>query len=239
VRRGESIELKNKKKDTPSLLHCFTASHLLKATNISHSFDYLLFENVDLTLNPKESIAIVGVSGSGKSTLLHILSTLLKPNSGKVYLFEKDIYNIKPKEVLKIRRELIGIIFQSHYLFKGFSAYENIMVASLLAKEKIDEELIKKFGIEKVINKKVTELSGGEQQRVSIARILTKKPKIIFADEPTGNLDKKTANEVMDKVFEYIYTNGAALFLVTHDMELARRCNKVYRLESKSLFISH
>ncbi|WP_281952028.1 ABC transporter ATP-binding protein [Nitrosophilus kaiyonis] len=221
----------------PSHLHSFTPSQLLKAINISHSFDYPLFNNVNLTLNENDSIAVVGVSGSGKSTLLHILSTLLKPNSGEVYLFGKEIYSIKPKEVLKIRREKIGIIFQSHYLFKGFSAYENIMVASLLAKEKIDEEIIKKFKIEKVINKKVTELSGGEQQRVSIARVLTKKPKIIFADEPTGNLDKKTANEVMDKVFEYIKEENAALFLVTHDLELAKRCNRVYRLENGSLVL--
>ncbi len=223
----------------PSTFNLQPSTFLLKATSISHSFDYPLFENVDLTLNPKESIAIVGVSGSGKSTLLHILSTLLEPKKGKVYLFGKDIYNETQKNILKIRRELIGIIFQSHYLFKGFSAFENIKVASLLAQKEIDKELIESFGIKKVIYKKVTELSGGEQQRVSIARVLTKRPKIIFADEPTGNLDKKTADEVMEKVFEYIHLNDAALFLVTHDMELARRCDRVYRLENKSLVINH
>ena len=208
---------------------------LLKAKNISHSFDYPLFDDINLELFEKDSVAIVGVSGSGKSTLLHILSTLLKPVGGEVFLFDKNIYLLNPKEILKIRREKIGIIFQSHYLFKGFSAYENIMVASLLAKKEVDEKLIEKFNIKKVINKKVTELSGGEQQRVSIARVLTKKPKIIFADEPTGNLDKKTANEVMGKVFEYIDTKNGALFLVTHDLDLAKRCKKVYRLEDRKL----
>ncbi|HIE35540.1 MAG TPA: ABC transporter ATP-binding protein, partial [Campylobacterales bacterium] len=175
---------------------------LLKAFNLSHSFDYPLFDGLNLSLSQCESVAIVGVSGSGKSTLLHILSTLLRPNSGRVYLFGKDIYDQQEKEILKIRREMIGIIFQSHYLFKGFSALENILVASLLSKKRIDNSLIESFGIKRVIDKKITELSGGEQQRVSIARVLTKRPKIIFADEPTGNLDKKSANDVMQKVFD-------------------------------------
>ena len=209
-------------------------SPLLKATNISHSFDYPLFNNINLEIFQKESIAIVGVSGSGKSTLMHILSTLLKPNSGKVFLFGNDIYNQK-KDILKIRRESIGIIFQSHYLFKGFSAIENLEVAAMLAKEKIDNSIIESFGIKRVINKKVTSLSGGEQQRVSIARVLMKKPKILFADEPTGNLDRKTANDVMDRVFEYLEQQKAALFLVTHDENLAKKCNRVYRLENLTL----
>ena len=209
-------------------------SPLLKAINISHSFDYPLFNNINLEIFQKESIAIVGVSGSGKSTLMHILSTLLKPNSGKVFLFGKDIYNQK-KDILKIRRESIGIIFQSHYLFKGFSAIENLEVAAMLAKKEIDNSIIESFGIKRVINKKVTSLSGGEQQRVSIARVLMKKPKILFADEPTGNLDRKTANDVMDRVFEYVEQQKAALFLVTHDENLAKRCNKVYKLENLTL----
>jgi len=211
------------------------SSLLLKATKISHSFDYPLFDDVNLQLKSRESVAVIGVSGSGKSTLLHILSTLLKPQKGEVELFGKRIYNSKTKEIMKIRREKIGIIFQSHYLFKGFSAFENIKVASLLASKEIDEEIIDSFGIKKVIYKKVTELSGGEQQRVSIARVLTKKPKIIFADEPTGNLDKKTAGEVMEKVFGYIGRSEGALFLVTHDLDLAERCDRVYRLENRRL----
>jgi len=198
---------------------------LLEVHNLSHSFEYNLFSDINLTLNPKESISIVGVSGSGKSTLLHICATLLKPNSGDVKLFGKDLYEQKNRDILKIRREDVGIIFQSHYLFKGFDAFENIELATLLNDTPLDEELIEKLGITNILKQKVGELSGGQQQRVSIARVLSKKPKIIFADEPTGNLDNKTANEVMDILFEYIEKNDAALLLVTHDNNLADKCN--------------
>ena len=134
-----------------------------------------------------------------------------------------------------MRRDNLGIIFQSHYLFKGFSAYENLEVAAMLSNEKIDKELISRLNIEKVINQKVTELSGGQQQRVSIARVLTKKPKLIFADEPTGNLDHDTAMDVMNLFNEYIQSSEAAMVLVTHDEQLAFSCSEVYRLENEQL----
>ncbi len=194
---------------------------LLEVKNLSHSFEYNLFNDINITLNPRESISIVGISGSGKSTLLHICATLLKPDSGEVKLFGKNLYNQKNRDILKVRREDVGIIFQSHYLFKGFDAFENIELATLLNDTKLDNELIEKLGITNVLKQKVGELSGGQQQRVSIARVLSKKPKIIFADEPTGNLDSKTANEVMEILFEYIQKNNAALLLVTHDNDLA------------------
>jgi len=204
---------------------------LLETTNISHSFEYELFSDINLTLNPKESISLVGISGIGKSTLLHICATLLKPNNGEVKLFGKDLYKQKNRDILKIRREDVGIIFQSHYLFKGFNAFENIEFATLLNDTEIDKKLIEKLGIKKVLKQKIGELSGGEQQRVSIARVLSKKPKIIFADEPTGNLDNKTAVEIMNILFDYIEQNNAALLLVTHDNELANRCNIKYNLQ--------
>jgi len=202
---------------------------LLEVQNLSHSFEYKLFDNINFTLNKQESMAVVGVSGSGKSTLLHICSTLLKPNSGSVTLFGKDLYQLKNREILKIRREDIGIIFQSHYLFKGFDTFENIELATLLNDTKIDNELLVQLGIQYLMKQKIGELSGGQQQRVSIARVLSKKPKIIFADEPTGNLDSKTANEVMDILFNYIKQNDAALLLVTHDMTLAHKCDSTMK----------
>ncbi|DAB32789.1 MAG TPA: ABC transporter ATP-binding protein [Sulfurospirillum sp. UBA11407] len=206
---------------------------LLHVQNLSHSFDYPLFEDVSFDLAEQKSIAVVGVSGSGKSTLLHICATLLKPQSGDVKLLGKNLYSLNDDEILKIRREDIGIVFQSHYLFKGFNTFENIELATLLNDTQMDSTLLKKFGIETLLDKKIGELSGGQQQRVSIARVLSKKPKILFADEPTGNLDSKTANEVMDVLFEYIENNNAALLLVTHDLKLAQRCNAIIEFKAK------
>jgi putative ABC transport system ATP-binding protein len=208
---------------------------LLVADNISHSFEYELFSNISLTLSSNESIAIIGESGSGKSTFLHILSTFLKPNSGSVELFGKDISKLKQKELMQIKRNKLGLIFQAHYLFKGFSAYENLEIASILSDKIVDNELLEKLDIQKVIKQKVTELSGGQQQRVSIARVLIKKPKIIFADEPTGNLDRKTAINVMNILLDYIEKNLAGMILVTHDEELAKMCKFIYKIENQKL----
>jgi len=209
--------------------------NLLSAQNLSHTFEYELFNNISLELNPKESIAIIGASGSGKSTLLHILSTLLKADNGTVSILGDDISTLKKAKLAKLKRDSLGLIFQSHYLFKGFSAYENLEVAAMLSNEPIEDELLERLKILEPINQKVTELSGGQQQRVSIARVLTKKPQIIFADEPTGNLDKQTAHEVIELFFEYIKENSAGMILVTHDEDLAFMCDSVYRLEDKEL----
>lgn len=208
---------------------------LLNATNISHKFDYELFHNINLTLKKQQSIAIIGMSGSGKSTFLNILSSLLKPVSGEVIFNNEDIYSLKQKKLLNIRREDFGIIFQAHYLFRGFSASENLDIATLLSGNEIDNDLLKQLNIDYVMKQGVGELSGGQQQRLSIARVLTKKPKIIFADEPTGNLDKETANMVVDTLFNYIKSNNAGLILVTHETDLAMKCDKVYKLEDLKL----
>ncbi|MDL2347224.1 ABC transporter ATP-binding protein [Campylobacter hyointestinalis] len=208
---------------------------MLKAVNLSHKFDYPLFSDLNLDINSATTTAITGVSGSGKSTILHILSTLLKPASGEVIYNEKSIYNINENELLKIRRLEFGIIFQAHYLFKGFNAYENIELANVLSGHKINIELLKKLKIDHVMNQKIGELSGGQQQRVSIARVMSKKPRIIFADEPTGNLDKNTANEVMDVIFDYVKNENAALVIVTHDEDLASKCDFKFRLSEQKL----
>jgi len=208
---------------------------LLEVNNIAHSFDTLLFSNVNFSLLPSQSKAIVGRSGSGKSTLLHIFSTFIKPDEGSVKLFDKEIYAQKDNAIEALRRYDLGIIFQFHYLFKGMSARDNIEVASLLSGEKIDDAILEKLEIKSLMQQKVGELSGGQQQRVSIARVLSKKPRIIFADEPTGNLDKETAKLVMDVLLTYIQETDAALVLVTHDEALAKRCDKIYRLEDQVL----
>jgi len=208
---------------------------LLEATKLSHSFDYPLYDNVSLTLQGGQSVAIVGRSGSGKSTLLHTLSSFLKPDSGTVTLLGKDIYALNEEDLEQLRRDEMGIIFQAHYLFKGMTGRENIEIASLLSGESSDSGLLRELQIEDVIDQKIGDLSGGQQQRVSIARVLNKKPKIIFADEPTGNLDGQTAMLVIDVLLQYIQRNDAVLFLVTHDDAVASRCDLHYRLEKQAL----
>jgi len=212
---------------------------MLEAFNLSHSFDYLLFENVNLKIKEKEKIAIVGSSGSGKSTLLHILSSFLKPNSGEVIFNGKNLYAIKQNELIEIRKKEIGIIFQFHYLFNTFSALENLEVAALLSGKEVDFALLERLKIKDVIHQNIQTLSGGQQQRVSIARVLTKKPKIIFADEPTGNLDKQNAYEVIEVLKEYCDKNSAALVTVTHDMDIASKFDKVYVLKNKKLALEN
>jgi len=208
---------------------------MLKAFNLSHSFDYMLFENINFEISPTQKIAIVGSSGSGKSTLLHILSTFLKPDGGEVYIKNKNIYALKQSELMEIRKKEVGIIFQFHYLFNTFTALENLEAAALISGEKIDSYLLERLGIDKVINQNIQTLSGGQQQRVSIARVLTKKPKIIFADEPTGNLDKENAHEVIDVLKEYCDRNEASLVTVTHDMEIAEEFDKIYLLKDQKM----
>jgi len=209
--------------------------NLLSAKKLSHTFDYELFSDVSLDLQEAESIAIIGISGSGKSTLLNILSTLLKPDEGSVSIFGEDVSSMNKKRLSQIKRDDLGLVFQSHYLFKGFTSLENLEVAAILSNQSVDVELLKRLKIDGTVEQKVTELSGGQQQRVSIARVLTKQPRILFVDEPTGNLDKITANEVMDIFFEYIQKHKAGMILVTHDEELAHRCHKVYKLINKEL----
>lgn len=208
---------------------------MLKALNLTHKFDYTLFNDINLDIKPATTTAIMGVSGSGKSTILHILSTLLPPYFGEVIYNNKSLYQLSNSELLKIRRYDFGIIFQAHYLFKGFNGFENIELATILSGQKIDPKLLEALKIDKVVNQKIGELSGGQQQRVSIARVLAKKPKIIFADEPTGNLDQATAKEVMGVIFDYVRNNKAALVLVTHDDDLAKLCDDGYQLANYTL----
>jgi len=206
---------------------------LLEATDISHGFDTLLFSDVNFSLLPSRSAAIVGRSGCGKSTLLHIFSTFIKPDKGTVKLLEQDLYTLHEDRIEALRRFEIGIIFQFHYLFKGMSGLENIEVATMLSAEKIDETILEQLEIKELMAQKIGDLSGGQQQRVSIARVLSKKPRIIFADEPTGNLDKETAELVMTVLLDYVKENDAALLLVTHDEGMAAQCDSVYKLEDK------
>ena len=208
------------------------ASTLLEAKNLSHNFDYELFKNINLKLEKKEKIAIIGTSGSGKSTLLNILSSLLKPTSGNVVFQNEDLYSLKQNELLKIRRDDFGIIFQAHYLFRGFSAMENLNIATLLSHTDIDLQLLKDLAITHVLNQGVGELSGGQQQRLSIARILMKKPKIIFADEPTGNLDEQNEKNIISIFMKIKQEKNCTIIMVTHNMKVAKQADVMLTIDN-------
>ena len=207
----------------------------LKTSNLSHSYDRLLFLDINLVLCAKSSISIIGESGCGKSTLLHNLSTFLKPTNGIVELFSQDIYKLKTKALNNIRRHDISPIFQQHYLFRGFSLLENLTVSSIISNMDIDKNMLELFSLNKLLDKNIGDISGGEQQRLSILRALIKKPKIIFADEPTGNLDVKTRDIVMNSIFNYIEDYNSSMIMVTHDKELAFMSDEVYEIQDKSL----
>ncbi len=208
---------------------------LLKAQDLGHSFESTLYKGVNLELTQGETIAILGVSGSGKSTLINNLSSFLKPKNGRVFIGGSDIYALSDSEILRLRRNILGIIFQFHYLFRGFNALENLQVASILANKPIDKKLLEAFGIAHILKQQIGELSGGQQQRLSIARVLTKKPHIIFADEPTGNLDTETARSVMEVVFDYVRAQNAVMIVATHNLELAKSCDRVFYLKDCAL----
>ena len=204
--------------------------NLNKIFNENTKREFHALKNINLEIKNSSCVILKGISGSGKSTLLNILSSLLKPSVGSVVFKSKDIYSQKQSELLKIRRDDFGIIFQAHYLFRGFSAIENLEIATLLSGEEIDKNLLKELNIDYVINQGVGELSGGQQQRLSIARVMTKKPRIIFADEPTGNLDSHTSKEVMELMQAVVQKQKKTIIMVTHDPKLATYADKIIHI---------
>ena len=186
---------------------------------------------IDLKIETNKFTVIVGPSGSGKSTLLHCMAGLDKPTSGKVYFNNIDIYKINDEELSKIRRKEFGFIFQSYNLIPVISIYDNIILPIKLDGKKEDENyinhLIEKLGILNQINKFPNELSGGQQQRVAIARALANKPSIIFADEPTGNLDSKNTKEVMDILKTCVNEFNQTLVMITHNYDIAKKADRI------------
>ena len=210
--------------------------YLVEMYGVSHKFDIALYQDIELRLKPHESMAILGVSGSGKSTILNHLSTLLPPQKGTIHLASyKNIYNLHERDLLFLRQKVLGVIFQAHYLFRGFNVKQNLQIAEYIANTQIDETMLEDFKIAHTLKQQIGELSGGQQQRLSIARVLTKRPKIILADEPTGNLDKETAMSIMQYLVHYIQKNQASLILATHDTEVAKLCSHIVMLENKKL----
>ena len=208
----------------------------LNKTVITKQGNLDILHNINLNIEKGGSVAIVGSSGSGKTTLLSLLAGLDIPSSGDITLLDKKISNMDEEGRAQIRRENVGFVFQSFQLIPGLTALENIMVPLEIKGVVRTDALKLAFGwLEKVglvhrADHYPHTLSGGEQQRVALARAFVSEPKILFADEPTGSLDKENGNKVIDLLFKLNIDTGCTLILVTHDMELAQRCDKVFNL---------
>lgn len=192
-------------------------------------------DGVEIKVNKGEFVAIVGTSGSGKSTLLHMLGGLDRPTEGKVYVDGNDIFSMKEDKLTIFRRKNVGFIFQNYNLVPILNAYENIILPIELEGNKVDSEFVDKvistLGLSGKINALPNKLSGGQQQRVAIARALATKPSIILADEPTGNLDSKTGQEVLGLLKMTSKRFNQTIVMITHDEGIAQAADRVIRIE--------
>ena len=192
-------------------------------------------DGVDLSVENGEFVAIVGTSGSGKSTLLHMLGGLDRPTSGAVLVDGKDIFSLKDEELTIFRRRKVGFVFQSYNLVPVLSVYENIVLPIQLDGGKVDQsyvnQVIEALGLEQKLQNLPSQLSGGQQQRVAIARALATKPAIILADEPTGNLDSKTSQDVLSLMKVTGQKFAQTMVMITHNEEIAQMADRIVRIE--------
>ncbi len=215
---------------------------LLELENVSKGYDApaggersLVLRGLSLRLGEREAVAIVGPSGSGKSTLLHLMGGLDRPTSGSVRLSGRDLARLGDEDLARVRNEEIGFVFQSHHLLPQCTAWENVLVPTLVRGSTPEararaRSLLERVGLGARLHHRPGELSGGECQRVAVARALIQRPRLVLADEPTGSLDRAAAAELGRLLAEANVEEGAALVVVTHSEELARRMGRVLRL---------
>ncbi|BCL72750.1 putative ABC-type dipeptide/oligopeptide/nickel transport system, ATPase component [Vibrio nigripulchritudo MADA3029] len=222
-------------------------SSVIKADSISKQVttnqEHLtILENVNLEINRGESVAIVGTSGAGKSTLMTLLAGLDTPTSGEITLLGKPLSKLDDEARAALRSETVGFVFQSFLLIPSLTAIENVTLPCLLKGEEEDidraRSLLESVGLGHRENHLPTQLSGGEQQRVALARAFMIKPQILFADEPTGNLDQHTAANIVERLFDLNKQHGTTLILVTHDPELAKRCDRTFHMQAGQLEVA-
>ncbi|MBL1321105.1 MAG: lipoprotein-releasing ABC transporter ATP-binding protein LolD [Methylophaga sp.] len=216
----------------PIVLQC---NHLAKSFH-DGELDTKVLTDVNLTVSKGDRLAIVGSSGSGKSTLLHLLGGLDEPTSGNVEIHGQDINSLSVNALSKLRNQSLGFVYQFHHLLPEFSAVENVAIPLIIGgmepkqAEQQAEDLLKKVGLGHRLIHKPSELSGGERQRAALARALITKPDCLLADEPTGNLDHRTASAIFDLILELNESLGTALVIVTHDVNLAAQMDTVLTL---------
>jgi lipoprotein-releasing system ATP-binding protein len=214
----------------------------LELKNVSRSYPEAggrleVFSNVNLTVAAGEIVALVGPSGAGKSSLLHIAGLLERPSSGEAYVAGRNCSELDDAGRTRVRRIGIGFIYQFHHLLAEFDALENVMIPQLIANVQRRQaaarakELLSRLGLEERLDHRPAELSGGEQQRVAIARAIANRPLLILADEPTGNLDPRTAEQVHGEFMRLIAQEGVGALIATHNLDLAKRMTRILKLE--------
>ncbi len=223
------------------------SDYILKAENIFKSYQtnkklkIEVLKGISLNVIPHKISVIVGASGAGKSTLLHLLGALDRPDSGKVIYDGKNIFEMSDEKLARFRSENIGFIFQFHHLLPEFTALENVIIPQMIKDKPIEEakqraeELLERVGLKERMNHKPAELSGGEQQRVAVARALANNPQIIFADEPTGNLDSKNSESIHQLILELRDAMNVTFVIVTHNANLVNLADIVYEIKDGKL----
>ena len=216
-------------------------NNLIEAVQLNKSFGTQagkldILKDINLSIAEGEMLGIVGASGAGKSTLLHILGALDKPSTGKVLFSGKDVFSLDDRLLAEFRNSSIGFVFQFHHLLPEFNSLENVMLPGLISKRSFEEtekkakQLLDELGLSKRIKHRPGELSGGEQQRVAVARALLQNPKIVLADEPTGNLDTASGNTLFELFIERNRKNRTTFVIVTHNKNLSDRCHRVLEM---------
>ncbi len=210
--------------------------NLQKIFNKGKNNEFLAIKGINLSIDEGEFIAITGSSGCGKSTLLNLISTIDSPTEGKIYIYDKEISNMSDDEKAILRRKIFGFVFQQFNLINSLTVLENITMPMRLEdlnKKKAEERarlLIKQVGLDGKENNKISEISGGQMQRVAIARALANNPKIILADEPTGNLDSKSGMQIME-ILKDLNKSGITLIIVTHDLNIANTAERIIKIK--------
>lgn len=215
---------------------------IIQVKSLSKSFGSLqVLKNINLCIHAGEVVSIVGASGAGKTTLLQIMGTLDSPDTGSVWINDTDTSTLKDKELSLFRNKNIGFIFQFHQLLPEFSAQENVMIPALISGTKEVEaqkkanEMLELLGLSNRIKHKPNELSGGEKQRVAVARALINKPAVVFADEPSGSLDTENKEELHNLFFELQHKMGQTFVIVTHDQQFAQMADRIVTMQDGSI----